>query len=184
LERGEYLKREQANWSTRDVFAKARYQTKEVWNSSDGKRFSPGLHYYVGGNSKFYGAVLFRLRQSDFNAVRHPDGVSPEWVVKYDEFEPYYQAAEELFHVHGLRGEDPTEPPAPKPFAYPPIKHEPRVAELSEGLKAGRGADLERRLPRHGRHRDRPDGRGHRHAGSLAAAAHRPGPSLGADHGR
>ena len=135
LERGEYLKREQANWSTEEVFIKARYQAPETWYSSDGKTFAPGLHYFVGGNSKVYGSILFRLRLSDFGAVQHPQGVAPEWIVKYDEFEPYYQAAEELFHVHGLRGEDPTEPPAAKPYAYPPVKHEPRIAELFDGLK-------------------------------------------------
>ncbi len=135
LERGGYLKREQANWSTEEVFIKARYQANETWYSSDGKEFAPGLHYFVGGNSKVYGSVLFRLRESDFGVVRHPDGIAPEWSVKYDEFEPYYQAAEELFHVHGLRGEDPTEPPAPKPYAYPPVKHEKRIQELFDGLK-------------------------------------------------
>ena len=134
LERGDYLKREQANWDTEEVFVKARYQANETWYSSDGETFAPGLHYFVGGNSKVYGAILFRLRERDFHGVRHPDGIAPEWSVKYDEFEPYYQAAEELFQVRGLRGEDPTEPPAPKPYAHPPIRHEPRIQELADGL--------------------------------------------------
>ena len=134
LERGDYLKREQANWDTEEVFIKARYQAPETWYSSDGKTFAPGLHYFVGGNSKVYGAILFRLRERDFHDVRHPDGVAPEWIVKYDEFEPYYQAAEELFQVRGQRGEDPTEPPAAKPYKYPPIRHEARIQELSDGL--------------------------------------------------
>ncbi len=136
LERGDYLPREQQNWDTEEVFLKTRYQPRETWYSSDGREFAPGLHYFVGGNSKVYGSVLFRLRERDFDDVRHPDGVAPEWPVKYDEFEPYYQAAEELFHVHGLRGEDPTEPPARKPYAYEPVRHEPRIEELFQGLKA------------------------------------------------
>ena len=135
LERGDYLKREIENWDTEEVFIKARYQAKETWYSSDGSEFAPGLHYFVGGNSKVYGAILFRLRERDFHGVQHPDGVAPEWMVKYDEFEPYYQAAEELFQVRGIRGEDPTEPPAPKPYAHPPIQHEPRIQELADGLK-------------------------------------------------
>ena len=135
LERGDYLKRERENWDSEEVFIRARYQAKETWYSSDGKEFAPGLHYFVGGNSKVYGSVLFRLRTSDFEGVRHPDGTTPVWPVQYDEYEPYYQAAEELFHVHGLRGEDPTEPPCKKPYAYPPIKNEPRIEELFEGLK-------------------------------------------------
>jgi choline dehydrogenase-like flavoprotein len=135
LERGDYLPRERENWDSQAVFVDARYQAKETWYSSTGESFHPGLHYFVGGNSKVYGAVLLRLRKEDFGEIRHPDGISPAWPVGYDEFEPYYQAAEELYHVHGLRGEDPTEPPSTKPYAYPPITHEPRIQQLFDGLK-------------------------------------------------
>ena len=114
LERGDYLPRERENWDSQAVFVDARYQAQETWYSSDGKSFHPGLHYFVGGNSKVYGGVLLRLRERDFGEIRHPDGISPAWPVSYDAFEPYYQAAEELYHVHGLRGEDPTEPPSSK----------------------------------------------------------------------
>ena len=135
IERGDYLPRERENWDTQAVFMDARYQTTEMWYSSDGKSFHPGLHYFVGGNSKVYGGVLLRLRERDFDEVKHPDGISPAWPLKYGVFEPYYQAAEELYHVHGLRGEDPTEPPSPKPYAYPPLTHEPRIQDLFDGLK-------------------------------------------------
>jgi choline dehydrogenase-like flavoprotein len=135
LERGGYLPRERENWDSQSVFIDARYQAPETWFGADGKAFHPGLHYFVGGNSKVYGAVLLRLRERDFDEIRHPDGISPAWPVKYDLFEPYYQAAEELYHVHGLRGEDPTEPPSRKPYAYPPVSHEPRIQQLFEGLK-------------------------------------------------
>jgi len=136
LERGDYLPRERENWDSRSVFIDARYQAPETWYGADGKSFHPGLHYFVGGNSKVYGAVLLRLRERDFEEIEHPDGTSPAWPVKYAEFEPYYQAAEELYHVHGLRGEDPTEPPAPRGYAYPPLTHEPRIQQLFDGLKA------------------------------------------------
>jgi choline dehydrogenase-like flavoprotein len=135
LERGDYLPRERENWDTEAVFTEARYQTTDTWYSSDGKRFHPGLHYFVGGNGKVYGGVLLRLRERDFNEIQHPDGISPAWPLKYDAFEPFYQAAEELYHVHGLRGEDPTEPPSKRPYAYPPITHEPRIQQLFDGLK-------------------------------------------------
>jgi choline dehydrogenase-like flavoprotein len=135
LERGDYLPRERENWDTKAVFTNARYQTKETWYGYDGKTFRPGLHYFVGGNSKVYGGVLLRLRERDFDEIRHPDGISPAWPLKYDVFEPYYQAAEELYHVHGLRGEDPTEPPSQKPYAYPPLSHEPRIQKLFDDLK-------------------------------------------------
>ncbi len=136
IERGDYLKRERENWSTEAVFADARYQVDETWRSSSGDTFKPGLHYFVGGNSKVYGAVLFRLREEDFEGIAHPDGISPEWPVKYDTFEPYYQAAEDLFQVHGVHGEDPTEPWSKGDYPKPPISHEPRIQELADGLKS------------------------------------------------
>ncbi len=135
VERGDYLRREPRNWDSQAVIVDGYYQASETWYSSDGKSFHPGLHYYVGGNSKFYGSILFRLRERDFGEIQHQDGLSPAWPVQYDEFEPYYQAAEELFHVHGLRGEDPTEPWSKKPYAHPPVTHEPRIAELAEDLR-------------------------------------------------
>jgi hypothetical protein len=33
----------------------------------------------VGGNTKFYGAALFRLRREDFGEIKHWDGLSPAW---------------------------------------------------------------------------------------------------------
>jgi hypothetical protein len=76
VERGNYLQRER--WDTSEVFAKARYQVKEAWYSSSGQSFRPGLHYFVGGNSKVCGAALFRLRKEDFAQIKFPDGLSPE----------------------------------------------------------------------------------------------------------
>ncbi len=79
LERGDYVRREIENWDSREVFGKARYKTKEEWICKDGTVFHPGQHYYVGGQTKFYGAILFRLRERDFGEVRHHGGVSPAW---------------------------------------------------------------------------------------------------------
>ena len=45
-------------------------------------------HYYVGGNTKFYGAVMFRFRERDFQAIEHVDGISPEWPLSYADLEP------------------------------------------------------------------------------------------------
>jgi len=134
LERGGYLPRSPANWDSQTVFVDGAYQADETWYGGDGRSFHPGLHYYVGGNSKVYGATLFRLRERDFGEIRHRDGVSPAWPLKYEDFEPYYAEAERLFHVHGQRGEDPTEPPSSGPFPYPPVSHEPRIQALSDSL--------------------------------------------------
>ncbi|MBA2587007.1 MAG: GMC family oxidoreductase [Alphaproteobacteria bacterium] len=137
LERGEYLPRSTANWDAKTVFVDGAYQAAETWYGKDGSQFHPGLHYFVGGNSKVYGAALFRLRARDFDEVVHKDGISPAWPLKYEAFEPYYADAEKLFHVHGQRGEDPTEPPASGPFPYPPVSHEPRIQALHDSLRDG-----------------------------------------------
>jgi len=132
LERGDYVPREKDNWSTRAVNLEGRYQTKEKWRDRDGKELHPHTNYYVGGNTKFYGAALFRLRREDFGEIRHHGGVSPAWPVSYDEMEPYYTQAERMYHVHGLRGEDPTEPAASAPYPHPAVSHEPRMQHLSD----------------------------------------------------
>lgn len=134
VERGKYLPRSRDNWDSQVVFVEGRYQAKETWYGGDGSQFHPGLHYCVGGNSKVYGAALFRLRERDFDELRHKDGISPAWPLKYDVFEPYYDQAERLYHVHGRRGEDPTEPWSSAPYAYPPVEHEPRITELNDIL--------------------------------------------------
>jgi choline dehydrogenase-like flavoprotein len=132
LERGDYVPREQDNWSARAVNVEAKYHTKESWTDGDGRPLHPHTNYYVGGNTKFYGAALFRLRRQDFGEITHAGGLSPAWPISYDVFEPYYTAAERLYHVHGTRGEDPTEPPASAPYPHPAVSHEPRIQQLAE----------------------------------------------------
>ena len=138
LERGDHVRREKANWDPRAVNVEGRYQTKEVWRDSDGKPLHPHTNYNVGGNTKFYGAALFRFRDEDFGELRHHSGVSPAWPISYSELEPYYLKAEHLYQVHGNRGEDPTEPSASGPYLHPAVSHEPRIQQLSEDL-AGQG---------------------------------------------
>ena len=132
LERGDWLKRSPDNWNPKKVFVENIYQTGETWYDKRDEAFKPGLHYFVGGNSKVYGAALFRLRERDFEALQHADGMSPEWPLKYDVFAPYYDAAEALFQVHGAAGEDPTEPARNGPYPFPPVSHEPRMQQLSD----------------------------------------------------
>jgi choline dehydrogenase-like flavoprotein len=134
LERGDYVPRERENWSTRAVNVEGRYHTREEWRDRDGKPLHPHTNYYVGGNTKFYGAALFRLRKEDFGELRHHGGVSPAWPISYDEMEPYYTEAEQLYQVHGERGVDPTEPPASAPYKYPRVSHEPRIQKLHDDL--------------------------------------------------
>ena len=136
LERGGWLPREPSNWSAHDVFVDNRYISTDTWYDADGKPFQPQMHYFVGGATKLYGAALYRLRQEDFGELQHHDGLSPAWPISYDELEPYYTQAEQLYEVHGARGEDPTEPPASAPYPFPALTHEPRIQQLSDDLVA------------------------------------------------
>ena len=132
LERGDFVPREKRNWDSRTVNIEGHYNTKEVWHDKSGKALHPHTNYYVGGNTKFYGAALFRFRREDFGEIRHHGGISPAWPIRYEDLEPYYTRAERLYHVHGMRGEDPTEPPASAPYPYPAVSHEPRIQQLHE----------------------------------------------------
>jgi choline dehydrogenase-like flavoprotein len=131
LERGDFLPREPQNWDSKSVWVDLRYHNSGNWtDASSGEQFQPKQNYYVGGNTKVYGAILFRFRERDFRQIQHVDGVSPAWPLSYADFEPWYTRAEHLYHVHGQRGADPGEPPSAAPYRYPPLSHEPRIAQL------------------------------------------------------
>jgi len=134
LERGSFLPREKENWSAKDVYQQERYHTQEQWFDVNNKTFRPAMNYWVGGNTKVYGAALLRMRERDFEQVQHKDGISPEWALKYSDFDPYYLQAEQLYDVHGQAGTDPTEPSRNLPYPYPAISHEPRMQQLADAL--------------------------------------------------
>jgi choline dehydrogenase-like flavoprotein len=136
LERGGWLPRERQNWDSRAVVVEGRYNADDTWLDRRGKPFAPSTHYCVGGNTRFYGAALFRFRERDFNDVRHFGGVSPAWPIRYEDLAPYYTQAERLYEVHGERGVDPTEPPADSDYPFPAVSHEPRIQQLHDDLAA------------------------------------------------
>jgi choline dehydrogenase-like flavoprotein len=135
LERGDYLPSEPENWSPDAVFAQTRYKPNEEWFDENGRPFAPGVHYFVGGNTKVYGAALQRMRKEDFSEIEHEEGVSAAWPVSYEEFEPYYCRAEAMLSVHGEPGDDPTEPPRSAPFPFPAVPNEIYVEELKKSLE-------------------------------------------------
>ena len=129
VERGGVVPSEAENWNPAAVWKDLRYRTTERWLDERGEEFLPYTHYGVGGNTKFWGSVLYRLRREDFSAVQHADGISPAWPIDYDTLAPYYDRAERLYHVHGDANGDPTEPPH-GPYPYAPIPHGPAVADI------------------------------------------------------
>ncbi len=130
------LPREAANWDPEALFVHGKYKAEETWTDAHtGEPFSPGMWYWLGGNTKVYGSALLRLRPEDFEALETLDGLSPAWPLAYEDLAPYYDQAEALYHVHGKRGSDPFEPPA-GPYPHAPIEHAPRIAEVARGLEA------------------------------------------------
>lgn len=134
IEKGERLTPSAADRDPEEIFGRARFRPKETWLDGEGHPFNPGNYYYVGGNSKFYGAVLIRYRREDFSPLRHMGGTTPGWPIGYDDLEPFYQEAETLFQVRGALGDDPTEPSHSGRYAYPPVPDEPAIADLRRRL--------------------------------------------------
>lgn len=135
LERGPVLPREAQNWQPEAVFCERRYHAQETWYA-DGRPFQPGMFYFVGGNTKFFGTAMFRFRERDFEESVLEEGISPAWPIRYADLEPWYGVAERAFGVRGLAGADPTEPPRSSDYAHPPVPHEPVVSRIEERLKA------------------------------------------------
>jgi choline dehydrogenase-like flavoprotein len=147
LERGPFMPQEKLNWDTSAVFRDNRYHTKEIWQDKDGKDLHPQQAYFVGGQTKVYGAAMFRMRAEDFGVIQHKGGISPAWPISYADLEPYYTRAEELFHVHGDLGAappvpggfgssfDPTEPFHSKRYPYPAFSNEPRMQMIEDDVR-------------------------------------------------
>ena len=135
LERGPVLPREPENWDIEAVFVENRYRTQETWYA-DGRPFQPGMFYFVGGHTKFYGTAMFRFRERDFEALKHTEGISPAWPLRYADLEPWYGQAEALFGVRGKGGLDPTDPPRTREYEHPPIPNEPVLAAIDVKLRA------------------------------------------------
>lgn len=159
LERGDHLPVELQNWDAFEVFVKHRYRATEQWRDRKGRRFHPTTHYWVGGNTAFYGAALFRFRQRDFDETMHEGGLSPAWPISYTDLRPYYDEAERLWRVHGTRGEDPTDDADAPAYPKPAIAHDPEIGALKQQFRdAGWGAfdlplgiDRENEQPTRGR---------------------------------
>jgi len=156
LERGVRLQDSADARDARAIFNRGVFRPKETWLDGAGQAFNPGNYYYVGGNSKLYGAVLLRYREEDFAPIAYREGATPGWPFSYDELEPWYSLAEKLYNVRGAIGFDPTEPKHSAPYPHGPVPDEPAIAKVRERLKRvglrpfplPLGVDLEKWLAR------------------------------------
>jgi len=135
VERGDFIPQEDQNWNPASVWKDLRYRTTETWLDEVGQPFRPYMHYCVGGNTKFWGTVMYRLRPEDFKEMQHEDGISPAWPIDYDTLAPYYDRAEAMYEVRGEAGLDPTEGPR-KPYPFPAVPHAKVVGDIVEQLRA------------------------------------------------
>lgn len=137
VERGGFLPREPENSDPVEMYLHGRYKNAGQWyDGKSGAGFNPGVYYWAGGNTRFWGACVPRFRRSDFEEVQHHDGVSRAWPFSYDDLEPFYGRAESLFQVHGRADEDPTEPAHSTPYPFPALEHERTIAQFAMSLRA------------------------------------------------
>ncbi|MFZ5708655.1 MAG: GMC oxidoreductase [Pseudomonadota bacterium] len=136
LERGQRLNDCPEARDPSAIFRRGYFKPKETWLDARGKAFSPGNYACVGGNTKFYGAVLLRYRVEDFRPLRHMEGTTPGWPIAYADLEPFYSRAEALYRVRGDATADPFEPPHSAPYLFPPVPDEPDIAALRRSFAA------------------------------------------------
>ena len=95
--------------------------------TSTASEFHPGTHYYVGGNTKFYGAALFRLRERGLRRGppprRHLARLADRATTSSSRTT---RRPSTSTTCTAQRGVDPTEPPASAPYPHP--AGQPRAA--------------------------------------------------------
>jgi choline dehydrogenase-like flavoprotein len=135
LERGARLADSSEARDARAIFQRGVFRPQESWVDGAGIQFNPGNYYYVGGNTKLYGAVLLRYRAQDFAPIAYREGSTPGWPFAYEELEPWYTRAEKLYRVRGALGFDQSEPPHSEPFPFAPVPDEPAITRVRERIK-------------------------------------------------
>ncbi|GFE67062.1 GMC family oxidoreductase N-terminal domain-containing protein [Litoreibacter roseus] len=139
LEAGDFIPDAPDNRTPQAVYHEMRFHSRDRWLDKNDRAFVPGTYEWVGGNSKFFGAVLYRFREIDFHERHYAEGISPAWPFDYGELQPWYEKAERMLHVRGVTGEDSTEPSGPYGYDFPKVPDEPAIAELRRRLEIDGG---------------------------------------------
>ena len=160
LERGGYLPRERENWDSGGLRPRTATSPTERWHDKDGSAFHPHTQYFVGGNTKVYGAIAVppaRARLRRGRALRRRLAGVADLLRRPRALLRRGRAA---LLVHGQRGEDPTEPPALGPVpvpgglaraAHPAAARRPRAGRPPAVPPAGRRRPGRVAIPRRGR---------------------------------
>ena len=97
--------------------------------------FQPYTHYNVGGNTKYWGSVLYRLRREDFGEIAHiatacrRRGRSPTRISRRGTTRPSVCTT-----CTATAAADPTEPPR-GPYPHPPVPHADAMQPVIAGLR-------------------------------------------------
>ena len=120
LERGDWLPREPQNWLAQDVFVDNRYVSRGhvVRRGRQGRSSRRSTTSWAARPSSTARRSTGCARE-DFGELSTTTASRPRGRSRYDELEPYYTKAEQLYEVHGARGEDPTEALASAPYPFP-----------------------------------------------------------------
>lgn len=90
---------------------------------------SPWNAACVGSGTVTYGAMAWRLLETDFRLKSHygeiPDSSVVDWPITYDDLEPYYYQAECEIGVAGSNEGNPFAAPRRQPFPMPPFALDP-----------------------------------------------------------
>ena len=135
LERGGSMPLVDQNVAGVELFRKDRYHPQERWFGADGDPFAPQTIYALGGNTKIWGGVLERMREREFAGLALQERQAPAWGLSYGELAPWYDRAEALYRVHGVRAGDPTEPPSAGAYSFAPRPVEPFLSALADDLQ-------------------------------------------------
>lgn len=145
LERGRWVDRDESAWDPHAILVGRKYKSAtpyEVGRWGGGARSLVYPDEAVGGNSVFYGAASFRLREDDFALGSRLGGsrkrATPfvNWPIRYEDLAPFYDEAERLLGVAGIAGEDPTEPARRCGYASAPPPYGSSARRLADAARS------------------------------------------------
>lgn len=104
LEKGNWAKRDELDWSSHEIFVNRRYKSSSPLLLKQNNDFKIKKTYpteAVGGKSIIYGGASLRMREVDFE----------RWPISYATLEPFYTQVEKILEIYGDVRDDPCNPP-------------------------------------------------------------------------
>lgn len=131
LESGGRVHHDDSDWDGQTILVEGRYKTN---TSIDIKQYQQKKfkvqpqEEVLGGKTMFYGGACFRFREEDFTS----------WDLTYEDFKPWYLAAEQKLEIHGDLNADPCLANLNGSYPYKAIPYAPpaqRIVKAARKLK-------------------------------------------------